>query len=97
MSDTFLVTAKKVGFIYGLYRRVGDKFETTEDMFSPNWMTKDKFKKSDKPETPKLEIPSIIGLPEKSDYRKKQEAKKEVKTEVKKAPKKKATKKKKAD
>ncbi len=41
------VTAIKRGFIHGLLRQVGDKFECSEEEFSKVWMTEGDFKKPD--------------------------------------------------
>ncbi|PHQ82900.1 MAG: hypothetical protein COB69_00180 [Phycisphaera sp.] len=64
------VTATKRGFIYGLLREPGDKFECKSDKeFSKNWMSKDGFvpekldnskvETGEQIERPALEIPGL--------------------------------------
>ena len=87
------VTAIKRGFIHGVYRNIGDKFECSKTEFSKVWMQEgevtpktidnSKVKKAEDIKRESLEIPSLANK-EKIEE-KKEEKKKPVK---KKAPKK---------
>ena len=87
------VTAIKRGFIHGVYRNIGDKFECSKTEFSKVWMQEgevtpktidnSKVKKAEDIKRESLEIPSLAN----KEKPVKEEKKEEKKTK-KKAPKK---------
>jgi hypothetical protein len=80
------VTAIKRGFIHGVFRKPGDKFECTKKEFSTAWMSEgeskskdidnSKVKKGEDVKRESLEIPSLMEKPvEKKAIEAKEEAK----------------------
>jgi hypothetical protein len=91
------VTAIKRGFIHGVFRKPGDKFECTKKEFSTAWMSEgeskskdidnSKVKKGEDVKRESLEIPSLLNKDDKPVEKKATEEKKEAKPKKKKSKK----------